>query len=195
MNEDEAMNEMDVTHPYSLPRHWFALQTRSRHEKIVRNQLDMRNIEHFLPTMKRVSQWTDRKKQIEMPLFAGYCFAKFSSSDRLSVLQLEGVVRVVGSGGRPESIPDDEIESLRKLLSSSSEYICHPYFREGMLVEVISGPLKGIQGRLVRESRHCSRLVLSITLIQRAIAVEIDAASVVPVEFPAASHFIAAKMM
>jgi transcription antitermination factor NusG len=164
----------------SQPHRWFALQTRSRHEKVVRNQLDLRNIEHFLPTMRRLSQWTDRKKQIEVPLFAGYCFARFSSSDRFPVLQSQGVVRVVGSGGRPEPIPDEEIESLRRLINNSSDYVCHPYLREGMLVEVISGPLQGVKGRLVREARH-SRLVLSITLIQRAVAVEIDADSVVPV--------------
>lgn len=164
----------------SQPHRWFAIQTLSRHEKTVRNQFEMRKIEHFLPTMRRLSQWTDRKKQIEMPLFAGYCFARFSSSGRLAVLQSQGVVRVVGSGGRPEPIPDEEIESLRKLINSPSEYLCCRYLREGMLVEVIHGPLQGVKGRLVREARH-SRLVLSISLIQRAVAIEIDADSVAPV--------------
>lgn len=169
---------MDIN---SQPYRWFAIQTLSRHEKVVRSQLEMRNVEHFLPTMRRVSQWTDRKKQIEVPLFAGYCFARFSLADRLPVLQSQGVVRVVGSGGRPEPIPDEEIESLRKLTSNSSDYVCHPYLREGMLMEVIRGPLQGVKGRLVRgEARSC-RLVLSISLIQRAIAIEIDAASVAPV--------------
>jgi transcriptional antiterminator NusG len=159
---------------------WFAIQTLSRHEKTVRSQLEMRNVEHFLPTMKRLSQWTDRKKEVEVPLFAGYCFARFSLADRLSVLQSQGVVRVVGSGGRPESIPDEEIESLRKLISNSSDYACYPYLREGMIVDVIHGPLQGVKGRLVREAGN-SRLILSISLIQRAVAVEIDAASVAPV--------------
>jgi len=84
---------------------------------------------------------------------------------------------VVGSGGRPEPIPDEEIESLRKLISSPSDYICCPYLREGMFVEVTRGPLQGVKGRLVREARSC-RLVLSISLIQRAVTIEIDAASV-----------------
>ena len=163
------------------PYRWFAIQTRSRHEKVVRSQLELRNIENFLPTTRRLSQWTDRKKQVEVPLFAGYCFARFSLIDRLPVLQSEGVVRVVGSGERPEPIPDEEIESLRKLITNSSEFVCHPYLKEGMLVEVIRGPLQGVKGRLVREARPC-RLVLSISLIQRAVAIEIDAASVTPVE-------------
>lgn len=161
----------------SQPHRWFAVQTLSRHEKVVRSQLEMRNVESFLPTMRRLSQWTDRKKEIEVPLFAGYCFARFSLADRLPVLQSQGVVCVVGSGGRPEPILDEEIESLRKLISSPSDYVSCPYLREGMLVEVISGPLQGVKGRLVREAKPC-RLVLSISLIQRAVTIEIDAASV-----------------
>ena len=161
----------------SQPHRWFAIQTLSRHEKVVRGQLEMRNVEHFLPTMKRLSQWTDRKKEIEVPLFAGYCFARFSLANRLPVLQSQGVVCVVGSGGRPEPIPDEEIESLRILINSPFDYVCCPYLREGILVEVIRGPLLGVRGRLVREAKPC-RLVLSISLIQRAVTIEIDAASV-----------------
>ena len=172
------MCDKTTTQMNSQPHRWFAIQTRSRHEKVVRGQLEMRNVETFLPTMRRLSQWTDRKKEIEVPLFAGYCFAKFSLADRLTVLQSQGVVRVVGSSERPDPIPDEEIESLRKLISSSSDYVCCPYLSEGMLVEVTRGPLQGVKGRLVREARPC-RLVLSINLIQRAVTIEIDAASVV----------------
>jgi transcription termination/antitermination protein NusG len=161
----------------SQSHRWFAIQTLSRHEKVVRSQLEMRNVETFLPTMRRLSQWTDRKKEIEVPLFAGYCFARFSLAERLHVVQSQGVVRMIGSGGRPEPIPDEEIESLRKLISSPADYVCCPCLREGMLVEVIRGPLRGVKGRLVREKRAC-RLVLSISLIQRAVTIEIDATSV-----------------
>jgi len=161
----------------SQQHRWFAIQTLSRHEKVVRSQLEMRTIETFLPTMRRLSQWTDRKKEIEVPLFAGYCFARFTFANQLPVLQSQGVVRVIGFGGRPEPIPDEEIESLRKLISGPSNYVCCPYLSEGMLVEVVSGPLQGVKGRLVREAKHC-RLVLSITLIQRAVTIEVDAASV-----------------
>ena len=84
---------------------------------------------------------------------------------------------MVGSGDRPEPVPDEEIESLRRLISSSANYVCCPYLKEGMIVEVIRGPLQGVKGRLVREAKPC-RLVLSISLIQRAVTVEIDAASV-----------------
>jgi transcription termination/antitermination protein NusG len=162
-----------------MNENWFALQTRSRHEKVVRSQLEMHKVETFLPTMKRVSQWTDRKKEIEVPLFAGYCFGKFSLADRVPVLQSQGVVCVVGLSGRPEPIPEEDIESLRILLSNCEQYTPHPYLPEGALVEVISGPLMGVKGRIVRGAKNF-RLVVSITLIQRAVSVEIDADCVTP---------------
>jgi transcription termination/antitermination protein NusG len=166
-------------HTTSEQHSWYAIQTLSRHEKVVRRQLEMQNVEHFLPTTRRLSQWSDRKKQVEVPLFAGYCFARFSLAGRLPVLQSQGVVGVVGSGGRPESIPDDEIESLRRLIHSTVDYICHPYLREGMFVRVVDGPLEGIRGRLIRQAKHC-RLVLSVMLIQRSVSIQIDADCVVP---------------
>jgi transcription antitermination factor NusG len=95
------------------------------------------------------------------------------------VLQSQGVVRLIGSGKQPEPIPDEEIDSLRKLVNNASEFICHPYLKEGMLVEVTNGPLRGVKGRLVREARY-ARLVLSVSLIQRSVTVEIDVDSVVP---------------
>ena len=159
---------------------WFALQTRSRHEKIVRHELAIRNIEEFLPTVKRLSQWKDRKKEIEFPLFPGYCFARFSLENRLAVLQSPGVVHIVGAH-RPEPIPDSEIESLRTVLNNRTRYELYPYFKEGCLVEVTKGPMKGVKGVFVRQARPY-RLVLTINLIQRAVAVEVDASSVVPVQ-------------
>jgi transcription antitermination factor NusG len=163
-----------------MNENWFALQTRSRHEKVVESQLELRKVEHFLPMMKRVSQWTDRKKEIKVPLFTGYCFARFSLEDRVPVLQSQGVVRMVGSAGKPEPIPDEEINALKRLINNSCNYIYHPYLKEGMLVEVINGPMQGVKGRFIREARHC-RLVLCISLIQRAVAIEIDADMVAPV--------------
>ena len=168
------MNEMDVINPCSPVRRWFAIQTRSRHEKVVESQLELRQVEHFLPMMKRVSQWTDRKKEIRVPLFAGYCFARFSLEDRVPVLQSQGIVRVVGSAGKPEPIPDEEINALKKIINNSCDYICYPFLKEGMHVEVINGPMQGVKGRLIRGARN-SRLVLSISLIQRSVSIEIDA--------------------
>jgi transcription antitermination factor NusG len=125
-------------------------------------------------------QWKDRKKHIEFPFFPGYCFARFSLFERRhSILQAAGVVRIVGSHSQPEAIPDHEIEALQILFRSKCAHDEHPFLREGMLVEIVRGPLQGVTGRLVRHARQY-RIVLSITLIQRAIAVEVDTSDVVP---------------
>ena len=176
------MQEIAHSHCEKNPNHcWFALQTRSRHEKIVRRELSDRNIEQFLPTVRRQSQWKDRKKEIEFPLFPGYCFARFSLDNRLAVLQSPGVVNIVGAL-RPEPIPDLEIESLRLVMNNRTRYELYPYLKEGCLVEVTTGPMQGAKGVFMRHAKP-HRLVLSISLIQRAVAVEIDASSVVPASY------------
>jgi transcription antitermination factor NusG len=162
-----------------LPR-WYALRTRSRHEKLVRDRLAKQGVERLLPTLTRLSQWKDRKKKIEVPLFAGYCFARFSWRDKLPVLMVPGVVTIVGSGERPEPIPDEEIGAIKTLMETALTYDAHPYLREGMAVEVIRGPLEGVNGILLRKDKRY-RLVLSVHLIKQAAAVEIDAADVVPI--------------
>ncbi len=165
----------------SLPAaQWYALRTKSRHEKLVRDQLDKQGIEPLLPTVRRLSQWKDRKKEVEVPLFSGYCFVRFSPETRLPVQKVSGVVEIVGSGRRPEPIADAEIEALKTLMASVLPYDPHPYLHEGMQVEVVRGPLQGIQGILLRkEKRH--RLVIGVRLIQQAAAVEIDVRDVLPI--------------
>ena len=159
--------------------HWYAVRTRSRHEKLVRDQLEKQGIEPLLPTVKRLSQWKDRRKEVEAPLFSGYCFVRFSQQDKLAVQKVSGVVEVVGSGSRPEPIPDEEIAAIKILMASVLPYDPHPYLHEGMTVEVVRGPLQGVQGILLRkEKRH--RLVIGVQLIQQAAAVEIDVRDVVP---------------
>jgi transcription antitermination factor NusG len=160
--------------------HWYALRTKSRHEKVVRDQLDKQGIEPLLPTVKRLSQWKDRKKEIEVPLFSGYCFVRFAQQDKVPVQKVTGVVEIVGSGSRPEPIPEEEIDALRRLMTSVLPYDPHPYLHEGMRVEVVRGPLQGVHGILLRkDKRH--RLVLGVHLIQQAAAVEIDVKDVLPV--------------
>jgi transcription antitermination factor NusG len=167
-----------MKHPDQSPR-WYALRTKSRHEKLVRDQLDKQGIEPLLPTVKRLSQWKDRRKEIEVPLFSGYCFVRFGLGAKLPVQKVTGVVEIVGSGSRPEPIPDDEIDALRRLMTSVLPYDPHPYLHEGMKVEVVRGPLQGVHGILLRkEKRH--RLVIGVHLIQQAAAVEIDVNDVVP---------------
>jgi transcription termination/antitermination protein NusG len=159
---------------------WYALWTRSRHEQVVREQLEQKQIESFLPTVAKWSRWKDRKKKIDWPLFPGYCFARFNALERLPILKCTGVVSIVGfEGGEPAPIPEHEIHGIRLLVGSNLVYDPCPLIREGMLVEVVHGPLKGVSGRLVRKNEK-ARLVLSVDLIGQAVSVEVDAADVRP---------------
>jgi transcription termination/antitermination protein NusG len=159
---------------------WYVIRTRSRHEKTVRDQLATREVETFLPTVERWSRWKDRRKKVAFPLFPGYCFARFSLVDRLRVLNVAGVADLVSSGGRPEPVPDPEIEAIQRLARTTLQYDPHPFLMEGMDVEVVRGPLTGVRGKLLRKDR-VTRLVLAVTLIRQAAVVEIHPADVVHV--------------
>lgn len=161
--------------------HWYALRTRSRHEKRVRDELAGRpSVEVFLPLYHRWSWWGDRMKQIDAPLFPGYCFAQFRYADRLVVLRAFGVIDLVGSGEQPEWIPGTEIDAIRALVESKLRYDPHPFLTEGAEVEVLRGPLRGTRGRIVRKDRTV-HVVLSVNLIRQSVSVEIPAANVAPV--------------
>lgn len=156
---------------------WYAIWTRSRHEQVVREQLERKGLEAFLPTITRWSRWKDRKKQIDWPLFPGYCFARFDARERLPILTCSGVVNIISFDGDIVPVPEQEIDGIRRLVESDLQYDPCPLIREGMMVEVIHGPLKGVFGRLVRKGAH-ARLVLSVDLIGQAVSVEVDAADV-----------------
>ncbi len=156
---------------------WYAVWTRSRHEKAVEEHLARKDVEVFLPTISRWSRWKDRKKRIDWPLFPGYCFARFDPGNLLTIVSSPGVANVVSFEGKPASIPDEEIEGIRRLVMSGLQYDPCPFIKEGSLVEVIHGPLKGVVGRLEKKASH-ARLVLSVNLIGRAVSVTIDAADV-----------------
>jgi transcription antitermination factor NusG len=160
--------------------HWYALRTRSRHEKLVRDQLAAQGVEPFLPLIERARQWKDRRKLVAFPLFPGYCFARFPVSLRVAVLSTTGVVQVLGNRDGPVPVPDAEIEAVRRLVTSTLPYDPHPYLREGMQVEVIRGPLAGVRGILLRKGTR-ARLVMGVTLIHQAASVELDALDVAPV--------------
>ena len=164
------------------PLQWYAVRTRSRFEKVVRDQLTGRGIECLLPLCKRMSQWKDRKKIIEWPLFSGYCFGRFGLDQRMHVLQAPGVVQIIGSAHAAEPIPGHEIAAIQRLTQSGHDYEACPYdLKEGMIVTVIRGPLEGLHGRFVRRATTC-RLIIAVNLIQQAAAVDIAAEEVVLVE-------------
>ena len=150
---------------------WFAIWTRSRHEKIVRDQLQKKSdVDVFLPTIGKWSRWKDRKKKIDWPLFPGYVFARFVPDDRIGILKVDGVVQIISNNGVLSPIPDEEIDSIRTLVDSELAYDPVPLIKEGDMVRVVHGPLKGVIGRLVRKGAH-ARLILSVDLIGQAVSV------------------------
>ena len=157
---------------------WYAVWTRSRHEQVVRQQLLQKNIETFLPTIARWSRWKDRRKKIDWPLFPGYCFARFNAADSLPILKCDGVLNIVSFGSKPASIPNEEVNSLRLLIGSDIKCDPCPFISEGAVVEVVSGPLRGVVGRLLRKDAKSATVVLSVNLIGQAARVEVDAADI-----------------
>src|SRR5437867_8158639 len=177
-NQTTQTNQTNHTNRANVPR-WYAIRTRARHEKQVRDRLESQGIEQILPTVIKLSQWKDRKKKIEVPLFSCYCFARFAWPDRLAAQQTAGVVQIVGNGNGPEPIPDDEIDAIRMLMKSPLPYDAHPYLHDGMPVQVIRGPVEGAHATLLRKNKPF-RLVISVHLIRQAASVEIDASDIAP---------------
>ncbi|MBI3665639.1 MAG: UpxY family transcription antiterminator [Acidobacteria bacterium] len=154
---------------------WYAVYTRSNFEKRVAADLVAKRIENYLPLVEELHHWKDRKKVVEVPVFPGYVFARFvdSQRNRLSVLRSIGTVRILGQEERIEPVPDVEIDSIRRLLKSNLPCFAHPFLRQGAWVKVKRGPLKDLEGLLVRVKSK-TRLVLSITLLSQSVATEID---------------------
>ena len=164
---------------HAEPR-WYAAYTRSHHEKCVANQLQARTVEHFLPLYESVRKWRDRRKRIELPLFPGYIFVRIPLQERLRVLVVPGVVRLVGFANHPATLPDVEIEALRSVLGSGLRSEPHPYLTVGRRVRIAHGALAGMEGVLVRKKRRL-RLVLSIDLIRESAMIEVDSGDVEPI--------------
>jgi transcription antitermination factor NusG len=154
---------------------WYALYTRSRHEKVVAEQLDQKRIECFLPLRETISCWKDRKKKVQVPLFPGYVFVHAPIREcRLDILKIASAVRLIEFNGEPIPIPTEQIESVQRLVFSTLPYDPYPDLVQGERVEVVRGPLQGLQGILVRK-KNSERFVLTVDLIQQAVACEIDA--------------------
>ena len=159
---------------------WFAVYTRAQHEKRVAQHFREREIENFLPIYNAVHSWKDRKVQVQLPLFPGYLFVRIALVDRLRVLQVPSVVRLVGFNGSPTALPEGEIEGLRCGLAEGLRAKPHPYLKLGRRVRISAGPLAGREGILKRWKGDL-RVVLSIDLIQRSILVDVEASWVEPV--------------
>jgi len=153
-----------------IPR-WYAVRTRSRFEKAVDA-----GVESYLPLLKELSQWKDRKKFVALPVFPGYVFARFvdEAAIRLQVLQTHGVVQILGQGRSIEPVLDCELESIRRLIETDTLFFTHPFLRKGAWVRVKHGPLRDIEGRLVCVKNQ-TRLILSVEILSQSVATEVDA--------------------
>ena len=152
---------------------WFALQVRSPFEQWLSVALREKGYETYLPTYRSRRIWSDRVKEIELPLFQRYLFCRFDPFDRLPILKTPHVQGIVSICRSPASIPDDEIESIRKLAASDRFASPWPYLQEGQRVRVKHGPLAGVEG-ILTEFKSRYRLVVSVEILQRSIATEID---------------------
>jgi transcription antitermination factor NusG len=158
---------------------WYALHVRTRFEKVVARNLKGKGYEEFLPLYRRTSRWSDRTKEIELPLFPGYVFCRFNPHDRLPILTIPGINAIVGVGKNLLTVEESELDAVRTVLSSEAYCEPWPYLEVGERVEVESGPLAGTQG-IVTMVKNAVRLVISVNMLQRSVAVEIDRACLKP---------------
>ena len=157
---------------------WYAVYTRARHEKVVAEELWLRQIESFLPLQERLSTWKDRRKLVQFPLFPGYLFVRTEmQSRRVDILRVPSIVRIIGFNGVPEPIPAAQIKAVKCLVFNEIPLNPHPFIHEGDRVRIIRGPLREMEGRLL-EKKNRYTFILSIDLIQQSVACEIEAVDV-----------------
>ncbi len=166
---------------YASPAHpWFAVQTRTRYENFAAKQLAGRGYEVFLPFYLCKRRWSDRMQEFEVPLFPGYLFCRFNLQDRLPILTTPGVIQVVGIGKTPIPVDEEEVIALQTAVKTGMPRHPWPFLKVGEKVRVQDGPLCGLEGVLLNfKGRY--RLVLSVSLLQRSVAVEVDSEWVTPI--------------
>ena len=159
---------------------WFAFYTRHQHENTVSEMLEAKGFEVFLPLYDSTRKWKDRRKVLSLPLFPCYVFVRGAIERRLPVLTTPGVHMIISRGERVATVPDDEIEAIRRTVDGHFRVEPHPFLRCGERVRVVRGSLEGVEGVLTRK-KNLYRLVLSVEMLAQSVAVEIDAMDVVPV--------------
>jgi len=171
----------DACSPTAPSLAWYALRTRSNHEKIAAAFLEAKGFEQFLPLYRAPKRWSDRVVENWLPLFPGYLFCRFDGRHRTPIMSALGVVSIVAFGSRLAPIDDMEIEAIRRALGSGQATEPYPYLQEGQKIQIKKGPLRGLEGVLVK--KRSWRLVISVELLRRSVAVDIDPDSVDPLSF------------
>jgi transcription antitermination factor NusG len=185
------VTEMAVARPDDPTIHpWFALQVRSRHEKSVAHILSEKGLDCFLPLWRGRRQWSDRVAQVDLPLFSGYVFCRLDLSNRMPVLTTPGIVRIVGVGKCPAPVDESELSAVRAIVQSGMSALPWPMPQIGERVAIDHGPLAGLEGALIGVKSQL-RLVVSVTMLQRAVAVEVDGGWVRRLQRPPQAHLAA----
>jgi transcription antitermination factor NusG len=170
----------EISEDWAMP-HWYALYTRSHCEQLVADQLEAKGFHLFLPKLHVWSQRAGRRHLISVPMFPGYLFLRhvIDKASYIDVRKARGLVRILGEGwDRLSIIPDAEIDAIQTVLNMSLPTMPHPYLREGQRVRITRGPLRGIEGVLVQSKPTKGLLILSIDLLRRSVAVEVDCSAV-----------------
>jgi transcription antitermination factor NusG len=152
---------------------WFAVEIQHNRERAVADLLQSKGFDAFLPTYQEPRQWSDRIKLTELPLFPGYLFCRLNGERRLPILTTPGVRRIISFGNTPIPVPEDEIEAVRRFIKSKLKIHPWPFLEVGQTVRIEKGPLAGVEG-VLQEFRGNYRVVVSISLLQRSIAAEMD---------------------
>jgi transcription antitermination factor NusG len=160
--------------------HWYAVYTRSRHEKQVEVMLHRQSLETYLPLQRTWSRRRDRRVTVELPALPGYLFVRciLYGEVRAQIKKCPGVIHLVENAGRPCVVPEDQVQSLRVVLGRSFDAELHPYFTIGDPVQVVRGPFVGARGYLARVAPGRHKLVVSVAFVNHAVAIEIDAGDV-----------------
>lgn len=157
---------------------WFALYTRSQHEKFVETSLAAKGIESFTPTVLLRRKWSDRIKFIEQPFFKGYCFARFSLKDKKAIVSQQGVVNIVHFRDEYVPVSDNVIDSLKILTKNKIKIDPYPYFEIGERIRIKSGPLRGVEGYIIERRKNNTALAVSIEAINAAIKCIVDTSDI-----------------
>jgi transcription antitermination factor NusG len=171
----------NMTFEHTMPGHkWYALSVPYQHERLTERALQSKRLETLVPVYRSLRRWSDRAKEVEVPLFAGYVLCRFDLSDRMDVMDTPGVSRIVGFGGAPAALDDSEIAAIQQVVASKTPLAPWPYLKTGDRVRVERGPMRGLEGTLLR-TKDALCLVIGVELLQRSIAVQVEREAVVPI--------------
>ena len=181
------MTSVHELHQATPDRNWYAVKVRSKFERTASSLLRAKGFEEFLPLVRARRRWSDRTKELEVPLFPGYVFCRFDPRFRVPVLETPGVAGIVGFGSQFTPVPESEIRAIEAVINSGNPLELYPYLSAGKKIRIEDGPFTGVEGVVV-EWKNRFRLIVSVTLLQRSVAVEIDREWAAPLEPSSLRH-------